>query len=173
MSCWAAPFRVPLVYPTLRKNERIAAPGVSQIRFQLFLSRTHPRCVVLLGNSHALVAQQNRDSEGRSYRNCRCPIWVDGILGGAEIRESLKVRDWQRAQEIIREWEIENRSISQLTRKSAQEAWKEFLADIEARKLNDSTARKYNVRWELQQEAIQQRTCRGSGAHVHSERLRV
>jgi RHS repeat-associated protein len=39
MSCWAAPFRVPLVYPTLRKNERIAAPGVSQIRFQLFLSR--------------------------------------------------------------------------------------------------------------------------------------
>src|SRR6266704_529371 len=62
MSCWAAPFRVPRVYPTLRKNERIAAPGVSQIRFQLFLSRAHPRCVVLLGNSHALVAQQNRDS---------------------------------------------------------------------------------------------------------------
>src|SRR6267143_2314587 len=62
MSCWAASFRVPLVYPTLRKNERIAAPGVSQIRFQLFLSRAHPRCVVLLGNSHALVAQQNRDS---------------------------------------------------------------------------------------------------------------
>src|SRR6266404_6001916 len=62
MSCWAAPFRVPLVYPTLRKNERIATPGVSQIRFQLFLSRAHPRCVVLLGNSHALVAQQNRDS---------------------------------------------------------------------------------------------------------------
>jgi len=31
-------FRVPLVYPTLRKNEWIATPGVSQIRFQLFLS---------------------------------------------------------------------------------------------------------------------------------------
>src|SRR5260370_5981758 len=62
MSCWGGTFRVPPVYPTLRKNERIAAPGVSQIRFQLFLSRAHPRCVVLLGNSHALVAQQNRDS---------------------------------------------------------------------------------------------------------------
>src|SRR5258708_22269026 len=59
-----------------------------------------------------------RRDEGRSYRNCRCPIWVDGILGGAEMRESLKVRDWQRAQEIIREWEIENRRTSQLTRKS-------------------------------------------------------
>src|SRR6266404_262250 len=33
MSCWATSFRVPLVYPTLQKNERIAAPGVSQIRF--------------------------------------------------------------------------------------------------------------------------------------------
>ena len=53
-----------------------------------------------------------RRDEGRSYRNCRCPIWVDGILGGAEIRESLKVRDWQRAQEIIREWEIESPHIS-------------------------------------------------------------
>src|SRR5437016_1797830 len=69
MSCWVAPFRVPLVYPTLRKNERIATPGVSQIRFQLFLSRAHPRCVVLLGNSHALVAQQNRDSfDGNSSK---------------------------------------------------------------------------------------------------------
>src|SRR5712671_3451646 len=69
MSCWAPPFRVPLVYPTLRKNERITAPGVSQIRFQLFLSRAHPRCVVLLGNSHALVAQQNRDSfDGNSSK---------------------------------------------------------------------------------------------------------
>src|SRR5260370_18680848 len=69
MSCWAAPFRVPLVYPTLRKNERIATPGVSQIRFQLFLSRAHPRCVVLLGNSHALVAEQNRDSfDGNSSK---------------------------------------------------------------------------------------------------------
>src|SRR6476646_3527695 len=84
-------------------------------------------------------------TKGRKYRHCQCPIWVDGILGGAEIRESLKVRDWQRALEIIREWEIENRRTSQMTRKSTQEAWKEFLADIEAHKLNDSTARKYKL----------------------------
>src|SRR5882724_6520757 len=84
MSCWAAPFRVPLVYPTLREYERIAAPGVGQIRFQLFLSRAHPGCIVLLGNSHALVAQQNRDSfrwalqqEAIQQRTCRgsaCPF---------------------------------------------------------------------------------------------------
>src|SRR5258708_25980734 len=62
MSCWAAAFRVPLVYRTLRKNERIAAPGVSQIRFQLFLSRAHPRRVMLLSDSHTLMAQQYRNS---------------------------------------------------------------------------------------------------------------
>ena len=28
-------------------------------------------------------------------------IWVDGFLSGQEIRESLQVRDWQRAQEIF------------------------------------------------------------------------
>ena len=48
--------------PYFAKEPAIAAPGVSQIRFQLFLSRAHPWCVVLLGDSHALVAQQNRDS---------------------------------------------------------------------------------------------------------------
>ncbi len=47
--------------------------------------------------------------KGRKHRHCQCPIWVDGFLSGREIRESLKVRDWQRAQEIVREWEIEGR----------------------------------------------------------------
>jgi hypothetical protein len=41
--------------PHFANDERIAAPGVSQIRFQLFWSRAHPRCLVLLCDSHALV----------------------------------------------------------------------------------------------------------------------
>ena len=31
--------------------------------------------------------------EGRKYRRCRCPIWVDGFLKGAEIRKALEVRN--------------------------------------------------------------------------------
>src|SRR5258708_31512799 len=62
-----------------------------------------------------------------------------------------------RAQEIIREWEVENRRTSQLTRKSTQEAWKEFLADVEARKLNDSTARKYKLLNRQMEEFAQRR----------------
>jgi hypothetical protein len=48
-------------------------------------------------------------AKGRKHRHCQCPIWVDGIVGGKEMRESLNVRDWQRAQEIIRGWEVEDR----------------------------------------------------------------
>lgn len=44
-------------------------------------------------------------SKGRSYRNCRCPIHVQGTLEGQHIREALKTRVWSRAQYIVREWE--------------------------------------------------------------------
>ena len=38
-------------------------------------------------------------SEGRKYRRCRCPIWADGLIGGQEIRESLRTRNWEEAEE--------------------------------------------------------------------------
>lgn len=84
-------------------------------------------------------------SKGRKHRHCQCPIWVDGAIGGKEIRESLQLRDWQRAQEMIREWEAEDRRTSRPERKSVEDAWTEFLADIEARKLHESTIRKYKL----------------------------
>ncbi len=84
-------------------------------------------------------------TKGRKHRHCQCPIWVDGVLGGKEMRESLKLRDWQRAQEIIREWEAEDRRTSRPQRKSVADAWKDFLADVEARKLHGSTVRKYKL----------------------------
>ena len=87
---------------------------------------------------------KHRD-KGRKYRHCPCPIWVDGFLGGKEMRESLQMRDWQRAQDKIREWEAEDRRASQPILKPTEEAWAEFLADIEARKLHNSTIRKYKL----------------------------
>lgn len=83
--------------------------------------------------------------QGRKHRHCQCPIWVDGFLGGRELRESLKMRDWQRAQETIREWEAEDRRALKPERKTIVDAWKDFLDDVEARRLHDSTARKYKL----------------------------
>jgi integrase/recombinase XerD len=83
--------------------------------------------------------------QGRKYRHCQCTIWVDGFLAGEELRESLKMRDWQRAQETIREWEAEDGRELKPERKTIEDAWKDFLDDIEARKLHDDTVRKYKL----------------------------
>ena len=85
-------------------------------------------------------------AKGRRHRHCQCPIWVDGFLSGQEIRESLKVRDWQRAQEKIREWEIEDRRTKrQQSRITIKDAHKKFITDAEARKLNQATLYKYRL----------------------------
>jgi len=83
--------------------------------------------------------------DGRKYRHCQCVIWVDGILAGVEVRESLKLRDWQRAQEKIREWEARDSRTVEPESKTVDAAWKEFLADLEARKLTYATIRKYKL----------------------------
>jgi hypothetical protein len=44
-------------------------------------------------------------NEGRKYRRCKCPIWVDGFIAGQELRKPLSTSDWQKAQEEIRDWE--------------------------------------------------------------------
>ena len=85
-------------------------------------------------------------SKGRKYRHCQCPIWVDGTLGEKEIRESLKLRDWPRAQGLIRQWEAENRRIIQQEKEvTIKEAHLKFMADAEARKLNAATLYKYRL----------------------------
>jgi integrase/recombinase XerD len=85
-------------------------------------------------------------ARGRRHRHCQCPIWVDGTLGGKDLRESLKVRDWQRAQDLIREWEAENRrTVQQEHQVKIKDAHTKFIADAEARKLNDATLNKYRL----------------------------
>src|SRR5712664_599412 len=85
-------------------------------------------------------------AKGRKHRHCQCPIWVDGFLASEEIRESLKVRDWQQAQETIREWEVEDRRTQQQqSRVRIQEAHNKFITDASARKLNEATLYKYRL----------------------------
>ncbi len=49
--------------------------------------------------------------EGRQYRRCGCPIWVDGRLAGEEIRISLGTRNWEEAQSTVRKWEDEKKRL--------------------------------------------------------------
>jgi hypothetical protein len=41
----------------------------------------------------------------RRYRNCNCPIWVQGSFRGEYIRRALDPRSWSAATDLVRDWE--------------------------------------------------------------------
>jgi len=57
--------RVPAVYPLLRF---VSLPSAPNIGFQLLLTRPNPRCIVLLGDTYTLMAQENRNTLNRHAR---------------------------------------------------------------------------------------------------------
>lgn len=93
-------------------------------------------------------------SEGRKYRRCHCPIWLDGFLSGEEVRRALRdperrdtVRDWQRAQDIVREMEAtgKNPADTRTGPTTLEDATNQFIADAKARGLRKPTLYKYDL----------------------------
>ena len=85
---------------------------------------------------------------GRKYRRCHCPIWVDGFLGNQDIRESLKLRDWTKAQDTVREWESRGKREETAPEPepiTIAEAWEQFVDDAQARGLRPATLYKYRL----------------------------
>lgn len=82
----------------------------------------------------------------RRDHNCRCPVWVDGYLSGVRVNRSLDIRDWTRANQIIRDWEIAG-SVQPATPSGmpVTQACESFVADAEAQRLSESTLKKYRV----------------------------
>src|SRR5258708_4887062 len=84
-------------------------------------------------------------SRSRRYTRCKCPIWVQGSLGGDYVRESLNQSSWNAATNEVREW-VEAGEIRVRKRRdipTIAEAVKKFLADAVAQKLSGETIRKY------------------------------
>ena len=97
-------------------------------------------------------------NEGRKYRRCKCPVWVDGFLGKQETRQTLRTRDWEKAQKLIREWEAEG-TIGQESSTEpigVGEACEAFLRDAEARNLRGTTLYRYRLLFRQFQEFAQQ-----------------
>lgn len=84
-------------------------------------------------------------SKGRAYHRCKCPVWVDGILGGKDIRKSLATRDWQKAQATVRGWEADGEIKHAPAPITIVEAWEHYLHDAEARGLREPTFYKYKL----------------------------
>jgi hypothetical protein len=77
-------------------------------------------------------------AKGRSHRSCGCPIHVEGTLRGEMIRKSLDVRNWEAAQKMVRDWEIDGRK--EVITLSV--AGKRFIADRQSRGLSAETIAK-------------------------------
>src|SRR5258708_39136395 len=60
----------------------------------------------------------------RSEYRCKCPIWVTGTKDGHRIREALKLRDWNRAQNLVRVWDVDGTRPKTKTRATIEE-WRE------------------------------------------------
>ena len=82
-------------------------------------------------------------AEGRSYRRCRCPIWVDGTHQSKEIRETLGELDWEKAQKMVRDRELATEPFAQANAILITDATAKYAADAEARQLTGETVKKY------------------------------
>jgi hypothetical protein len=70
-------------------------------------------------------------------------VWVDGFLNGLEVRESLELKDWEKAQQKIREWEAEGKPTAVTEELSIAQARDAFKKDAVARGLQDTALKKY------------------------------
>jgi len=71
---------------------------------------------------------------------------VDGYLAGKRVNKTLDLRDWTRANEIIRDWEIAG-TIQPQERAGVPvgEACEAFMTDVAAQRLSDASLKKYRV----------------------------
>src|SRR5277367_40331 len=86
---------------------------------------------------------------GRQERKCRCPIWISGVdAAGSKIKETTKLRDWTKAENLARHWDNTGAKPVEASRVSIED-WKiAFLADAAApagKNLNPETIRKYKL----------------------------
>jgi len=84
-------------------------------------------------------------AKGRdSHNRCKCKIYADGVLGGKEERKSLKTRDWTKANQIVQQWEAQERIVEGTAAVTLAAAWAALLADVKTR-VGFETLRKYKT----------------------------
>ncbi|MDQ2945558.1 MAG: hypothetical protein M3Y27_06380, partial [Acidobacteriota bacterium] len=87
------------------------------------------------------------NKEDRYWKRCRCPMWVEGTVGGRYIRRSLKTYSWERGQSECRHMESADdpKPIHKSTTVfKIANAVSAYLGDAEARALSEATLYKLN-----------------------------
>jgi integrase/recombinase XerD len=94
---------------------------------------------------HKRTCPNHPKSRRARHVKCTCVFWVDGVLGGREVRKSLRTRDSKKANQSLHEWESKEQVVERGAAASLDDAWTSMVADLEARKLSDQTIRKYKL----------------------------
>ncbi len=94
----------------------------------------------------------------RTYRRCKCPIWVQGTLSGEIVRRSLDLTSWEAATDLVHAWSASGKVGAEGVME-VETAVRKFLADAEARHLREGTLKLLRALREKQQLAF----CRDRG----------
>jgi hypothetical protein len=86
---------------------------------------------------------KHRHAKGGRACARRCPIWVQGTLSGETIRQSLDLRSWEAASDLVRGWEAAGAiGVAKPEVPTLKEAVQKFFEDAAARALAASTISK-------------------------------
>ena len=80
--------------------------------------------------------------KGKAHWTCKCPIWVQGSIGGRAVKQSMDTRSWKVAEERLHNWEVTGRK---QVERPVEAVCEEFIQDQEARKMAANTIRKYRT----------------------------
>jgi integrase/recombinase XerD len=76
---------------------------------------------------------------------CKCPLWVDGVLDGKELRASLKTKTLRLAKIKLHAMENPESAPDVPSSVALAYAWDSLIADLESNGLTASTVRKYKL----------------------------
>src|ERR1700733_1017826 len=96
---------------------------------------------IFLFRRHAPKCPQAK--KGRKGTKCNCPVWRDHCVDGVRSRESMKTRDWTRAEWMLSSMIEAEKGIDPVQGKAIDEAVKDYLTDCKTRSLEPSTIRSY------------------------------
>jgi integrase/recombinase XerD len=75
---------------------------------------------------------------------CACAVWVDGSLGGEEVRKSLGTASWDKAKLQVKAWATE-KPVTPGSPITIEQSWERFIADANSRHLSEASIYKYEL----------------------------
>lgn len=83
-----------------------------------------------------------RNARGSRHCKNRCPLWVQGSLGGEYVRKSLNLEAWEAAAGLVRAWEASGQIGVVRPQIPLREAVAKYVDDVYARGLSAESVKK-------------------------------